>query len=247
MGCTIKVDPGEMSFTASVLQSTAMELTGIGSEVQSQCCSCCLPAEIEGEVMAAASAVEAVLALVAEDLSLQATDLSSRGVVAANDSLATASSSFAPSSSSAPVAGSGVVAGLPASTTTGFVGGGDSLIAGSAVAGFVGGGDSLIAGGIAGGSTMGVIGGSANLAMTIVPGTAGTPVFSSPYFGSVYNDHQGDGLPNFNSNWLVPSLSDVRGQGIREGKSWMAGMGLDTYGGLPGYGLAGGFDGFVGR
>ena len=108
MSCMIRVDPGEMSATASVLQSTAAELADLGSGVQSQCCSCCLPAGIEGEVMAAAAAVESSLGVVAGDLSVQATDLSNRGAVAANDSLASAASS-ASGPGSMPAAPAGMV------------------------------------------------------------------------------------------------------------------------------------------
>ena len=92
MGCLIRVDPDEMTSTASVLQATASELTDIGGGVQSQCGGCCLPAGVEGQVLAEASAVESSLGGIASDLGGQATDLSSRAVVVANDSLPTAAS-----------------------------------------------------------------------------------------------------------------------------------------------------------
>ena len=92
MGCLIRVDPDEMTSTASVLQATASELTDIGGGVQSQCGSCCLPAGVEAQVLAQASAVESSLGLVAGDLGAQATDIANRGLLAADDSLATAAS-----------------------------------------------------------------------------------------------------------------------------------------------------------
>ena len=109
MGCLIRVDPEEMTSTASVLQGIAAELSDVGGGVQSQCGSCCLPNGVEGQVLAQASAVESSLGGIASDLGGQATDLSNRSAVAAGDSLPTASSAAGPGlgSSIAPTASAG--------------------------------------------------------------------------------------------------------------------------------------------
>jgi len=109
MGCHIRVDPDEMTSTASVLQSIAAELSDVGGGVQSQCGNCCLPVGVEGQVLAGALAVESSLGGVASDLGGQAVDLSNRAAVAVNDSLPTAASA---------ALGSGVEPGSIATGTT---------------------------------------------------------------------------------------------------------------------------------
>ena len=103
MGCMIRVDPDEMASSSVALQKVAAELADLGSGVQSQCCSCCLPAGVEGEVMASAASVEASISGIAGDLGAQATDLSNRGAVAASDSLPTATSSASGAGSDVPL------------------------------------------------------------------------------------------------------------------------------------------------
>ncbi len=90
MGCLIRLDPDELVATAAALRAQASELADIGTGVQGQCCSCCLPIAIEGQIVSGASAVESMLRGVATDLGAAAVDLDQRGAVAANDSLPTA-------------------------------------------------------------------------------------------------------------------------------------------------------------
>ncbi len=88
----IRVDPDELTGTASVLQGSATELADLGSGISAECGSCCVPAGVEGEIRAAAAAVTACLGGIASDLGAAASDLSQRGALAANDSLGTAAS-----------------------------------------------------------------------------------------------------------------------------------------------------------
>ncbi len=88
----IRVDGQEMQTAASVLQASASEVADIGGGVQQGCGSCCLPAGVEEQVLAAAFGVESSLVQVSSDLQAQAQDLAQRGLVAANDSLPTAAS-----------------------------------------------------------------------------------------------------------------------------------------------------------
>jgi len=139
----VRLEPVEMTSSASVLHGAARELIDIGAEVQRQCCGCSTPSTAEGQILAVAAAVEAALVATAGDLRAEATDLAIRADVAANDSLAAAA--MAP-------------------LTVGFIGGGDSLLTGSSTLGVIGGGYSPLASN----SMTGVIGGSANLGMTII-------------------------------------------------------------------------------
>ena len=118
----ICVEPGEMTATASVLRGSAQELAGVGGELQSQCCGCSIPVEIEGQVLALAAAIEAALAAVADDLNTQAGDLDTRGTAAANDSLVTAATA------ASSISGPGFAWPDTTASTVGFVGGSSPLV-----------------------------------------------------------------------------------------------------------------------
>jgi len=86
----IRVEPEEMTTTASVLQGTAGELAGLGGDVQRQCTNCCVPPTAEAQVLALAAAIQTTLTAISADLLTQAGDLATRGSTAAADSLAAA-------------------------------------------------------------------------------------------------------------------------------------------------------------
>jgi len=102
MGCMIRIDPDELSSAASVLHGMAAGLADVGSAVQNACCSCCLPAGIEGQVLAQSSSIQSNLSSITEYFGVEATDLNNRGSLAANDSLSTAASSASGPGSSPP-------------------------------------------------------------------------------------------------------------------------------------------------
>jgi len=207
----ICVEPGEMTATASVLRGSAQELAGVGGELQSQCCGCSIPAEIEGQVLALAAAIEAALAAVADDLNTQAGDLDTRGTAAANDSLVTAATA------ASSISGPGFAWPDTTASTVGFVGGGNPLVMTSdagpgmtpvgtnPTSGFIGGSSPLVMTSDAGPSmtpvgtnpTSGFIGGSSPLVMTSDAGPGMTPVDTTATSGVIggVNGNPGVSLP----------------------------------------------------
>ncbi len=135
----IRCDSNEMASTATFLRSLAGELSTIGTDVRSQCCACCVPADIESEVLARAFDVESSLTGVAGDLGIQAGDIATRGAVAANDSLGTAASAASGSGSTVIVGGDVTIVVPPLPTAApalgvSTIGGpGDSILLGSDV------------------------------------------------------------------------------------------------------------------
>jgi len=144
----IRIDPNEMTATASLLRSLAVEVAQICSEIPA-CCCCAMPPETELLVKQIVARLDVALDNVARDLGVEATNLSQRGGLAANDSLTTAS---------AAATGTGL---YPSSITIG--GGGTALDFGAGVLG--GGGSAPSSTTIGGGGTglgfgAGFIGGS---------------------------------------------------------------------------------------
>ena len=179
----ICVEPGEMTATASVLRGSAQELAGVGGELQSQCCGCSIPAEIEGQVLALAAAIEAALAAVADDLNTQAGDLDTRGTAAANDSLVTAATA------ASSISGPGFAWPDTTASTVGFVGGSSPLVMTSDA------GPGMTPVGT--NPTSGFIGGSSPLVMTSDAGPGMTPVDTTATSGVIggVNGNPGVSLP----------------------------------------------------
>ena len=179
----ICVEPGEMTATASVLRGSAQELAGVGGELQSQCCGCSIPVEIEGQVLALAAAIEAALAAVADDLNTQAGDLDTRGTAAANDSLVTAATA------ASSISGPGFAWPDTTASTVGFVGAGSPLVMTSDA------GPGMTPVGT--NPTSGFIGGSSPLVMTSDAGPGMTPVDTTATSGVIggVNGNPGVSLP----------------------------------------------------
>ena len=112
----IRIDPDEMTATASVLRSLAGEVAHIGNATPG-CCSCAMPVATESLVRQLVAKADSVLDEVARRLSAEAANLSQRAGLVANDP---------PSAVNTAATGS---AGLhPASMTIGGGGGPDFVL-----------------------------------------------------------------------------------------------------------------------
>ena len=112
----IRIDPDEMTSTASVLRSLAVEVAQIGNEVPG-CCSCAMPVATESLVRQLVAKADSVLDEVARRLSAEAASLSQRAGLVANDSPSTVSAT-----------GTGSAGLSPASMTIGGGGGPDFVL-----------------------------------------------------------------------------------------------------------------------
>jgi len=168
----IRIDPNEMTATASLLRSLAVEVAQICSEIPA-CCCCAMPPETESLVKQIVARLDVALDNVARDLGVEATNLSQRGGLAANDSLTTAS---------AAATGTGL---YPSSITIG--GGGTALDFGAGVLG--GGGSAPSSTTIGGGGTglgfdAGIIGGGGSAPSSTTIGGGGTGLgFGAGFIG----------------------------------------------------------------
>lgn len=86
----IRIDPDEMTATASVLRSLAVEVAQIGNATPG-CCSCAMPVATESLVRQLVAKADSVLDEVARRLGVEAASLSQRAGVVANDPPATVS------------------------------------------------------------------------------------------------------------------------------------------------------------
>ncbi len=168
----IRIDPNEMTATASLLRSLAVEVAQICSEIPA-CCCCAMPPETESLVKQIVARLDVALDNVARDLGVEATNLSQRGGLAANDSLTAAS---------AAATGTGL---YPSSMTIG--GGGTGLGFGAGVLG--GGGSAPSSMTIGGGGTglgfdAGIIGGGGSAPSSMTIGGGGTGLgFGTGFIG----------------------------------------------------------------
>ncbi len=139
----IRIDPDEMTATASVLRSLAVETAEIGRALPA-CCSCAMPSETESLVNQLVARADMVLDEVAARLGAEAAALTQRGAQAGSNSLVAAGTASGAGlaglyPTSATIGGGGlgfeIVGGGAPAPTSGTIGGGGPPLLGSATIG----------------------------------------------------------------------------------------------------------------
>ena len=202
----IRIDPNEMTATASLLRSLAVEVAQICSEIPT-CCCCAMPPETESLVKQIVARLDVALDNVARDLGVEATNLSQRGGLAANDSLTTAS---------AAATGTGLYS---SSMTIG--GGGTALDFGAGVLG--GGGTApspmTIGGGTALGFDAGVLGGGGSAPSPMTIGGDKALGFGTRFIGGIWGSAASREAGEKEQARIISGSPPIQGMG----KAWEIG------------------------